>query len=84
MAIKIGLGKLNIDLALFASHVEATGFQWLDIKTEHILRLSQLPIYDDHRDPFDRLLIAQSCSEPLILLSADARLARYGSHIEIT
>jgi PIN domain nuclease of toxin-antitoxin system len=83
MAIKIGLGKLNVDLALFAQHIEATGFQWLDIKTEHILRLSQLPTYEDHKDPFDRLLIAQSRSEPMILLTADAKLERYGSLVEI-
>lgn len=83
MAIKIGLGKLNVDLAVFARHIEVTGFQWLDIKTEHILHLSQLPAYEDHKDPFDRLLIAQSRSEPMIFLTADAKLERYGSLVEI-
>ena len=41
------------------------------------------PLFDDHKDPFDRLLVAQSLSEPLILLTTDAKLARYGSTIKV-
>ena len=83
MAIKCGLGKLEIDLPLFCEHIEKTGFHWLDIKQEHILSLPKLAIFDDHKDPFDRLLIAQSLHEPMILLSADNKLARYGANIRI-
>lgn len=47
-----------------------------------INRCSRCGITDnDHKDPFDRLLVAQSLSEPLILLTADAKLARYDSTI---
>jgi PIN domain nuclease of toxin-antitoxin system len=45
--------------------------------------VADLPCYDDHKDPFDRLLVAQSQTEPLILLTADAPLARYGSTVRI-
>ena len=83
LAIKAGLGKLRIDLPVFAEQVEAIGFTWLPIETAHILRLADLPSFDDHKDPFDRLLVAQSLSEPLILLTIDNKLARYGSTIRL-
>jgi len=83
MAIKISIGKLDIDLPRFVEQAEATGFEWLDLKTEHILAVSSLPLHDDHRDPFDRLLVAQSLSEPLMLLTADGKLARYGSTVRL-
>jgi PIN domain nuclease of toxin-antitoxin system len=81
LTIKAGLGKLRIDLPVFAEQVEAMGFAWLPIDNAHILNLAELPSFDDHRDPFDRLLIAQSLAEPLILLTVDSKLARYGSTI---
>ena len=81
LTIRAGLGKLRIDLPVFAEQVEAMGFAWLPIDNAHILKLAELPIFDDHRDPFDRLLVAQSLAEPLILLTVDSKLARYGSTI---
>ncbi len=47
------------------------GFAWLPIDNAHILKLAELPNFDDHRDPFDHLLVAQSLAEPLILLTVD-------------
>lgn len=81
LTIKAGLGKLRIDLPVFAEQVEAMGFAWLPIRNAHILELAQLPGFDDHRDPFDRLLVAQSLAEPLVLLTVDSKLTRYGSTI---
>lgn len=83
LAIKAGLGKVYVDLPVFAEQVESMGFAWLPIDNAHILKLSDLPSFDDHRDPFDRLLVAQSMSEPLVLLTADRKLARYGSTVRI-
>ena len=83
MAIKLGLGKLRLDLPRFVSSVEADGFRWLGIENRHILELAGLPQVDDHKDPFDRLLVAQSLSEPLILLTTDAQLARYASTVRV-
>lgn len=83
MAIKISLGRLRMDLGQFIHNVEAQGFEWLDIRSEHLLAVASLPAFDDHKDPFDRLLAAQSLCEPLILLSCDEKLARYGSTIRI-
>lgn len=83
LTIKAGLGKVRIDLPVFAEQVDAMGFTWLPIRNAHILALAGLPGFDDHRDPFDRLLVAQSLSEPLILLTADAKLGRYGSTVRV-
>jgi PIN domain nuclease of toxin-antitoxin system len=83
MAIKISIGKLDLDLPRFITQAEATGFLWLDLENEHILAVSRLPRFEDHRDPFDRLLVAQSLTEPLVLLTVDATLARYGATIRV-
>jgi len=83
IAIKVSIGRLKIDVAKFASTLEVHGFQWLDIRNEHILAVASLPTFDDHRDPFDRLLVAQSLTEPLLLLTTDAKLGRYGSTVRV-
>lgn len=83
IVIKAGLGKLRVDLPRFCERVTADGFVWLPIETAHILQLAELPQFADHKDPFDRLLVAQSQSEPLTLLTVDPKLARYGSTVKV-
>lgn len=83
IAIKISIGRLKLDIAKFERNVERHGFQWLDIKNDHLLAVAALPNFADHRDPFDRLLVAQSRTEPLVLLSADPVLARYGATVQV-
>ena len=83
IAIKISTGRLRMDIARFVRNVEQHGFEWLDIKNGHLLMVATLPAFDDHRDPFDRLLVAQSQTEPLTLLTADATLARYGPTVRV-
>jgi PIN domain nuclease of toxin-antitoxin system len=83
MAIKTSIGKLRVDLPMFAAQVEVIGFSWLPIENEHVLCVAKLPLFDDHKDPFDRLLVAQSLSEPLILLTTDVKLARYGGVVRV-
>lgn len=81
LSIKAGLGKVRLDLPTFAAQVEFMGFSWLPIENAHILHLPRLPVFPDHKDPFDRLLVAQAASEPLILLTADAKVGRYGAMV---
>ena len=83
IAIKISIGRLKLDIAKFSDNVEKHGFTWLDIKNEQLHAVSGLPVFDDHRDPFDRLLVAQSQTEPLVLLTADSKLARYGATVRV-
>jgi PIN domain nuclease of toxin-antitoxin system len=83
LAIKASIGRLKLDLPKFCERVAEDGFQWLDISQEHLLAVARLPPQDEHKDPFDRLLVAQSLTEPLILLTADSKLARYGSTVRV-
>ena len=59
----------------FAEAISKSGFQEIAITTHHAAKTYDLPSY--HRDPFDRLLIAQAICEPMKLLTADKMLARY-------
>jgi PIN domain nuclease of toxin-antitoxin system len=55
----------------------------LPITEKQLLAFADLPRDDQHKDPFDRLLIAQSLTEPLIFLTADKTLARYGTTVRV-
>lgn len=55
------------------------GYERLPVRPEHVLALEKLPPL--HRDPFDRVLVAQAMTEPLRLLTADAILARYSDMV---
>lgn len=81
IAIKARLGKINGDPELLALAIEDSGFIGLPVSARHAARVAQLPLH--HHDPFDRLLVAQSLSEPLILLTADAVLVRYGEFVQL-
>jgi PIN domain nuclease of toxin-antitoxin system len=76
--IKVKLGKLDLDLPLTEIHrwvVEQEGWSLLPVEWPHIRRLDQLPAA--HKDPFDRLLIAQAVEETLTLVSVDPLLRDY-------
>lgn len=79
MAIKSSLSKLKLSLPVadyLARHLAANRFQLLPIALEHTARVETLPFH--HRDPFDRLLIAQAKEEGFSLVSRDPVFARYG------
>jgi PIN domain nuclease of toxin-antitoxin system len=78
MQIKLQIGKLTLEKPLtdlIAEQREQNDLQVLPITLPHILSLSDLPLH--HRDPFDRLLIAQAVEQDLVLLSQDAAFADY-------
>lgn len=75
MGIKIRLGKLAVDLDRLLRQLQEMGVEELPVRWEHSRLVGELPLY--HRDPFDRLLVAQAISEPLILLTRDAVLPKY-------
>ncbi|MEQ5842231.1 type II toxin-antitoxin system VapC family toxin [Paraburkholderia acidicola] len=74
-SIKAGLGKLHVDVNQLVSEIEASGFSELPVRAVHAAMVRDLP--DIHRDPFDRLLVAQALSEPLRLVTADGQLSKY-------
>jgi len=61
--------------------VPAQGFRWLPIRNAHLLAVASLDGHGEHRDPFDRLLVCQSQVEPMLLLTADRQLQRYGATV---
>ncbi len=77
VAIKHGLGKLQLTGGLpgFLRDIEQANFEILDITPGHILELATLPLH--HRDPFDRMLIAQAKHEGMHLLTADPHFEAY-------
>lgn len=77
IAIKISLDKFRFSKGFkhFLDMVEDNGFEILPITFEHALELSTLEFV--HRDPFDRLLIAQSKSENLVVVTKDDNIKRY-------
>ncbi|HZV54288.1 MAG TPA: type II toxin-antitoxin system VapC family toxin [Rhodocyclaceae bacterium] len=81
IAIKARLGKIQGDPEQLALVIEDSGFIELPVSARHAARVAQLPLH--HHDPFDRLLVAQSLSEPLLLMTADEVLARYGGLVEV-
>lgn len=75
IAIKRRLGKLQAPTTL-PDTIAAEGFGWLTIEPEHAWQVGLLP--DHHRDPFDRLLIAQALLEDLPIVSRDETFTAYG------
>ena len=79
IAIKVGLGKLDLPRNVatwLPRELYESGMTPLPITADHAARVEALPLH--HRDPFDRLLIAQALAENLTLVTADARFAAYG------
>ena len=79
IAIKVSLGSLRVEAALdrfLPEQLAANGFQPLPVDLKHAARVAALPFH--HRDPFDRLLVAQALEEELAVVTADPVFARYG------
>lgn len=79
IAIKLSIGKMTLREPLRQILEEArsvAGISTLPIQESHVLRVQHLPMH--HRDPFDRLLVAQALDEGLVLVSRDAAFDAYG------
>ena len=77
VVIKQGLGRtdFSVDPASFYSGLLSAGYQELPISGRHTLLISNLPPI--HKDPFDRILLAQAAAEGIPLLTADTILSQY-------
>lgn len=79
VAIKASLNRIRFDRPLgqfFTEQLLASGISLLPIEFRHAMRVAQLPFH--HRDPFDRLLVAQAIEEGLELVSSDSAFDAYG------
>jgi PIN domain nuclease of toxin-antitoxin system len=78
MAIKVSIGKLTLADSfddLIPKQIALNGFDLLNIEMEHVCVVASLPFH--HRDPFDRLLIAQSMAEQFPIVSNDSKFDDY-------
>lgn len=78
IAIKYGTGKLDLSDdfdVLFPKQLEINGFEMLPVKIAHLSNLIVLPFH--HRDPFDRLLAAQTIVEKMQIISVDGIFDSY-------
>jgi PIN domain nuclease of toxin-antitoxin system len=81
ISVKAALGKLRADPREVLAALEPAGFLSLPIVGEHAARVASLPPV--HRDPFDRLIVAQALVEPMRLLTDDAVLGAYGEIVTV-
>lgn len=81
VAIKAGLGKLQVDPLAVQQALEPSGFDELPVTAAHAAAVASLPPH--HRDPFDRLLVAQALAEHLVLVTTDEQLAPYGDVVRL-
>ena len=77
IAIKVNIGKLQLvsDFSRLESLIASNGFQIVAIEYHHLIEYEKMEIH--HRDPFDRILIAQSVSEGFQIITKDPNLSFY-------
>ena len=78
LQIKKSLNKISLPDD-FISQLQENGFELLDINYKHIAKLDELPLI--HRDPFDRMLVAQTIHENLSLVTNDLEIMKYNVKI---
>ena len=79
LAIKLSLGKLRLTHSLdrfIPEQLTRNGFVLLSVEFPHVARVAELPFH--HRDPFDRVLVAQALQDELAIVSSDRVLRKYG------
>ena len=75
IAIKVNLGKLDANVSDICASITEEGFKRLGFTDRHMIAFADLELH--HRDPFDRMLIAQSQVEAIPLLSSDSKMKLY-------
>ncbi|HRO41976.1 MAG TPA: type II toxin-antitoxin system VapC family toxin [Flavipsychrobacter sp.] len=86
ITIKLKLNKLphfEVSITEFINKVEEAGFVSLQIQTAHLERYNKLILRDEHRDPFDRFIIATAVEEKMKLLSLDSKFQLYKEFVEV-
>ncbi len=79
IAIKGSLGRIDADVAEIAAAFDEAGIVELPVAVAHTLLLREMPPH--HRDPFDRLLIAQALANGLTIATRDPAFGAYGVHV---
>jgi PIN domain nuclease of toxin-antitoxin system len=82
VSIKSALNRpgFHADPSILRRGLLRIGFIELPIASDHVIAVAKLPLL--HRDPFDRLMVAQAETEGLTLMTTDKKLAQYGPHVQ--
>lgn len=82
IVIKCGLGRedFKVDSRILRRSLLDNGYRELPILSEHVVAIGALPPI--HKDPFDRMLVAQAIVEGITLLTADVQLAKYPGPVQ--
>lgn len=86
ISIKKKIGKLDTARSateIFQEMTRVLAIQLLPVLPHHLDAYQSLPLYEDHRDPFDRLLIATASADNLTLISNDGKFERYAPLITL-
>lgn len=83
VVIKKALGRkdFSVEPSRLRDDLMENGYDELEIRSEHVLEVAALPLI--HRDPFDRMLIAQAHVEGITLLTVDTDVVRYGDPVKL-
>ena len=80
ISIKLKLGKLPdfiVSIEYITNQLLSDGFTILPVLNNHIFSYQSIPFFEDHRDPFDRFLLATALSEQIPIISADEKFVLY-------
>ncbi len=86
IAIKKKIGKLDefmLPLAEYVEQIENANIKLLPITNRHIIAYDRIPLINDHRDPFDRLILATALHEGWPILSSDHTFSWYPDLVEV-
>jgi len=81
VSIKSSRGKLNLDGGIegFIEAIDDNGFLLLEIDPDHIKAVAELPFI--HRDPFDRMIVAQAITENMTIMTIDENILKYDVNV---
>lgn len=80
IVIKVAIGKdagITQPISELIQHAIESGFIWLPMSPDHIDSYMRLPFYEQHRDPFDRMILATALAEGLTVVSSDRNFPLY-------
>ena len=86
IAIKQKIGKLpefDLPIETLSYRLELDGFNLLALQTRHISAYDSIPLFADHRDPFDRILLATCFNEDIPIISSDTRFKLYMPQLRV-
>lgn len=86
ITIKQKIGKLPalpVTTTMLVEQIERDGFERMPLAIHHIAAYDRIPLHADHRDPFDRLILATALAENMPIISADEKFRWYQEIVEV-